>query len=223
MRKILVGAVVSAAILTAVFSSASAEDPAPDWKAVGDALGVAGKVLPDGTYRIDIPRKDPPLTNEFGFTMPPSMVLTYAAFTGTPGDATVVGDTCVLGEEVNPVVDALRSGGLEVVAIHNHMLGGTPNFIFLHFQGRGSGVALAAPIRKAWDEMKKAHPLPKRERGKAPTPDWKAVSDALGRPGTVLDDGMHKFGLARPHLGTTLDGRPIPAGSASLPAIAASR
>jgi hypothetical protein len=198
----------------ALGSGASAEDPAPpDWGPVGRILGVPGKVLPDGTYRTDVPRKDPPLRNEFGFPMPPSSVLTYAAFAGTPADSTVLGDTCLLGEEVNPVIDALRSGGIEIVAIHNHMLGGTPNFIFLHFQGRGAAASLATTIRKAWEEMRKPHPLPERRHAAAPSPDWKAVSEAMGRPGTLLDDGMYKIGLPRPHLGATLDGRPVPAGA----------
>ena len=140
------------------------------------------------------------------------MVLTYASFAGTPADATVVGDTCMLGEEVNPVIDALRAGKLEVVAIHNHMLGGTPNFIFLHFQGKGDAKALARSIRAAWDEMKKEHPLPNREHGEAPKPDWKAVSDAVGLPGSLQKDGMFKISLPRPKLGTTLDGRSLPAG-----------
>jgi hypothetical protein len=181
------------------------------WEAVGKILRVPGKLLPDGTYRIDVPRASPQLRNEFGFPVPPSMVLTYAAFAGTPSDATVVGDTCMLGEEVNPVIDALRAGKLEVVAIHNHMLGGTPSFIFLHFQGRGDAQDLARTIREAWDEMEKEHPLPERKPAPAPKPDWQAVGKIL-RPGTLLPDGTYKVSLARPDLGTGLDGRPLPAG-----------
>jgi hypothetical protein len=182
------------------------------FEAVGEILGAEGKTLPDGTYRIDVPRTSPPLRNEFGFPVPPSMVLTYAAFAGTPADATVVGDTCMLGEEVNPVIDALRAGDLEVVAIHNHMLGGTPNFIFLHFQGRGDARALARAIRKAWDEMGKEHPLPERKPAPAPRPDWEEVSKALGKKGVLTEDGTYKFALPRPHLGTGLDLRALPAG-----------
>ena len=194
-------------------SVARSQEPAkPDWKPVGEILGASGKVLPDGTYRIDVPRTSPQLRNEFGFVVPPSMVLTYAAFAGTPMDATVVGDTCMLGEEVNPVIDALRAGKIDIVAIHNHMLGGTPNFIFLHFQAKGDALALARTIRAAWDLMKKEHPLPKREHAEAPKPDWKAVSEAVGLPGSMQDDGMFKLMLPRPELGTSLDGRPLPAG-----------
>ncbi|MEO6594144.1 MAG: DUF1259 domain-containing protein [Planctomycetota bacterium] len=184
----------------------------PDWNAVGTVLGAPGKVLPDGTFRIDVPRADPPLRNEFGFVVPPSMVLTYAAFTGTPERAFVVGDTCMLPEEVNPVLDALRQGNLEIVAIHNHMLGGTPNFIFLHFQGSGSALAIGKAIRAAWDRMGKT-PAPKKPPAATPPkPDWKAVSEAMGLPGTMMADGMYKVTLPRPHLGTKIDAKDLAAG-----------
>ena len=183
-----------------------------DWTAVGTVLGTAGKVLPDGTFRIDIPRTDPPLHNEFGFRVPPSMVLTYAAFTGTPEKALVVGDTCMLPEEVNPVLDALRQGNLEVVAIHNHMLGGSPAFIFLHFQGSGDGTAMAKAIRAAWDQMGKTPAPAKPPAATPPKPDWKQVSELMGLPGSLMPDGMYKVALPRPWLGTKIDGQGLAAG-----------
>jgi len=194
-------------------SSAHAQQaPGPDWTPVGTALGVMGKVLPDGTYRIDIPRTDPPLRNEFGFPVPPSMVLTYAAFTGTPEKATVFGDTCMLPEEVNPVLDALRKGNLEVVAIHNHMLGGNPNFIFLHFQGSGGAVVMAGAIRAAWEQMGRTPAAKAPAAATPPKPDWKVVSELMGLPGTLQKDGMYKVALARPWLGTKMDGSDLPTG-----------
>jgi uncharacterized protein DUF1259 len=199
-------------LLLAACTAATAQDKpqASDWTAVGDILGKPGKVLPDGTFRIDVARTDPPLKNEFGFVVPPSSVLTYAAFCGTPADATVVGDTCSLGEEINPVIDALRAGGIEIVAIHNHMLGGSPNFVFLHFQGRGDAAALAKCVRSAWDQLGKKHPQPDRKPGEAPKLDGKAISEALGLPGAAQVDGMYKIGLPRAHLRPTLDGRALP-------------
>jgi Domain of Unknown Function (DUF1259) len=187
--------------------------PASDWSAVGAALDKPGKVLADGTYRVDVPRTEPVLRNEFGFVIPPSMVLTYAAFVGTPADATVVGDTCALGEEINPVIDALRAGKVEIVAIHNHMLGGSPAFVFLHFQGRGDALALARTIRRAWDQLGKPHPLPERKPAAAPHVDGAAIAAALGLTGAMTADGMFKVVLARPQLGTALDGRPLPGGA----------
>jgi hypothetical protein len=199
-------------ILVACSSVARQEAPA-DWSGVSEVLGNPGKLLADGTYRIDVPRADPPLVNEFGFVVPPSMVLTYAAFSGSPADATVIGDTCSLGEEINPVIDALRAGDLEVVAIHNHMLGGSPNFVFLHFQGRGDAIALARTIRGAWDQLGKEHPKPDRRPSAAPQLDGEAISHVMGLPGSMTSDGMYKIVLPRPLLGTTLDGRSLPAGA----------
>lgn len=184
----------------------------PDWKPVGELLGQEGIVLPDGTFRIDIPRTEPTLTNEFGFVVPPSMVLTYAAFTGTPERAFVVGDTCMLPEEVNPVIDALRTGNLEVVAIHNHMLGGSPNFIFLHFQGAGTAIDMAKAIRAAWDRMGNQQPPDAPPKKAPPAPDWQEVSSAIGLPGAMQKDGMFKIALPRPQLGTTIDAGNLPAG-----------
>jgi hypothetical protein len=199
--------------LFAVASTGPAGAPeAPDWSAVGELLGQPGKVLPDGTFRIDVPRTEPQLRNEFGFVVPPSMVLTYAAFTGTPEQATVVGDTCMLPQEVNPVLDELRRGDLEIVAIHNHMLGGDPEFIFLHFQGSGPALPIAKAIREAWDRMGKQPPPERPQAATPPKPDWEAVAAALELPGSRQPDGMFKISLPRPQLGTKLDGKPLPAG-----------
>jgi len=192
----------------------AAQQPMPgaDWKPVGAVLGEEGSVLPDGTFRIDVPRKEPTLRNEFGFVVPPSSVLTYAAFTGTPERAIVVGDTCMLPEEVNPVIDELRKGNLEVVAIHNHMLGGSPTFIFLHFQGSGAALGMAKAIRAAWDQMGKQPAAAAPAVATPPAPDWKAVSDTVGLPGAMQRDGMFKIVLPRPQLGTAIEGRRLPAG-----------
>lgn len=200
----------AALLLFALAPSLTAQ--AADWSPIGLALGKPGKVLADGTYRVDVPRTEPVLRNEFGFVIPAAMVLTYAAFVGTPADCTVVGDTCSLGNEINPVIDALRAGKIEVVAIHNHMLGGSPNFVFLHFQARGNALALANTIRKAWEQLGKAHPQPERKPAAAPRVDGAAISEALGLPG-AMTDGMYKVVLPRPHLGTTLDGRALPGGA----------
>ena len=70
----------------------------------------------------------------------------------------VMGDTVMLGSEVNPVIDALRAGGIEVVALHNHMLGEQPQIMFMHYQGEGDADALARTVRRAIDQLgKRSH------------------------------------------------------------------
>ena len=80
----------------------------------------------------------------------------WAAFAGKQADAHIAGDMAMLEHEVNPVIKALRAHNLEVVAVHNHMLGDTPRIMFLHYYGRGPAPPLAAGFRAALDQLGKA-------------------------------------------------------------------
>jgi hypothetical protein len=76
-------------------------------------------------------------------------VNTWAVFAGSPDDAVVDGDFAMLDVEVQPVLKALRRGGIDVVAIHNHMIGEQPQLVFLHFWGRGRATDLASTLAAA--------------------------------------------------------------------------
>lgn len=78
-------------------------------------------------------------------------VNTWAAFAGTDEDAVVDGDFAVSEDELQPVLKALRAGGVNIVAIHHHMSGETPRILFLHYWGRGKAADLAATVKKALD------------------------------------------------------------------------
>ena len=80
---------------------------------------------------------------------------TWAAFAGTADAAHVAGDVAMLDYEVNPVISALRSHGLEVVALHHHMLGDDPHVIFLHYYGSGPADRLAMGFRAVLDRLGK--------------------------------------------------------------------
>jgi hypothetical protein len=80
---------------------------------------------------------------------------TWAAFVGTNDDAAVAGDIAMLENEVNPVLKALRSNGLDVVAIHHHMINTQPMIIFLHYWGRGPAEKLATGFKAAVDQLGK--------------------------------------------------------------------
>jgi hypothetical protein len=82
-------------------------------------------------------------------------VNTWAAFAGTDDDAVVDGDFAMLDEELQGVLKALRKAGIDVVAIHHHMAGETPQYLFLHYWGRGRAEALARGVRAALDTQKK--------------------------------------------------------------------
>ncbi len=83
---------------------------------------------------------------------------TWAAFYGTDAEAEVAGDVAMLGNEITPVLKALRSHGLDVVAIHQHMTDTRPMVYFLHYWGRGPAEQLASGFKAALDQLGKAHP-----------------------------------------------------------------
>ncbi|OCX51894.1 hypothetical protein BEL04_17985 [Mucilaginibacter sp. PPCGB 2223] len=80
---------------------------------------------------------------------------TWAAFTGSMERAHIAGDIAMLESEVNPVIRSLRSNGIEVVAVHHHMLGDEPHMIFLHYLGTGPAAELAKSFRQALDQLGK--------------------------------------------------------------------
>lgn len=108
-------------------------------------------------YKITIGRDDLKLT-EMGAPINARMGLnTWAAFVGTNEQAAIAGDVAMLASEVQPVLKALRKGGLDVVAIHHHMTGTDPTVFFLHYWGTGPAEKLAAAFKAAVNETGKAN------------------------------------------------------------------
>ena len=104
-------------------------------------------------YKITIGRDDLKL-KDMGATINARMGLnTWAAFYGTNENAAIAGDVAMLGNEVTPVLKALRSHGLDVVAIHNHMIGTQPAVIFLHYWGQGKADDLATGFKATLDQL----------------------------------------------------------------------
>jgi hypothetical protein len=107
------------------------------------------------TIKYTIGRKDLTVL-AMGAEMTSSIGLnTWAAFTGSMEEAYIAGDIAMLDHEVNAVIKTLRAHDLEVVAVHNHMLGDKPHIIFLHYLGTGPATTLAHGFRAALDELGK--------------------------------------------------------------------
>jgi len=106
-------------------------------------------------YKITIGRNDLSL-KDMGATINSRMGLnTWAAFYGNDSDSVVAGDIAMVESEVNPVLKALRSNGIDVVAMHHHMIGTQPTIIFLHYWGKGDAQKLARGVRAAVDVLGK--------------------------------------------------------------------
>jgi hypothetical protein len=90
---------------------------------------------------------------EFGGSMG---LTTWAAFAGDDKLASIDGDFAMTTAEVQPVLRALRAAKIHVVALHNHMIGETPAYFFVHFWGKGSAADLARGFRAALDAQTRA-------------------------------------------------------------------
>ena len=108
-------------------------------------------------YKITVGRDDLKL-KEMGAPINSRMGLnTWAAFYGSDANAEVAGDVAMLSQEVTPVLKALRSNGLNVVAIHHHMTTTQPTIYFLHYWGTGPADKLADGFKAALNELGKGH------------------------------------------------------------------
>lgn len=114
-------------------------------------LGAKGQVN-SGMYKATIGRK----ATMHGKTVGNQMgVNTWAAFAGNDEAAFVDGDFAMIEQEVQPVLKALRKAGINIVAIHNHMTQEEPQYIFLHYWGKGRAVDLAKGLKSALDTQRR--------------------------------------------------------------------
>jgi hypothetical protein len=121
-------------------------------------IGVKGQAN-GGVYQFGVPRRDSikmagmPLT-----PVGPLGVATAIGFQPTgDGKAAITGDFVMTAEEVNPVIKALRAGGIEITALHSHMLDEEPRLFFMHFWANDDAIKLAQALRAALDKMANAN------------------------------------------------------------------
>jgi hypothetical protein len=135
--------------------AASAPPPAVDLDTaqLDQIIGVKGQAN-GGVYQFAVPRRDP--VTENGMQMIPVGPMGVAIAIGFQptggGKAAITGDFVLSGEEVNPVIRALRTNGIDVTAVHSHMLDEQPRLFFLHFWANDDALKLARGLRAALDK-----------------------------------------------------------------------
>jgi hypothetical protein len=124
-----------------------------------DAIMGSKGEMSKGVYKYTIGRPDV-ILKEHGIPISTFMGFnTWAAWQGTPEKAAVAGDFTMLENEVEPVIKKLVENGIEVVAVHNHMVQEEPKVFFLHYWGVGPAEQLAKGLRAALDETGKGKPM----------------------------------------------------------------
>jgi hypothetical protein len=190
-------ALAVAAVLAATPGVAFAADD--DWQAqVGQALGKPGSAMAGGVYRVSLPRTDLKATLD-GVELKPGFALGgWLAFEKMGNEGMVMGDLVLTMDEVNPVMTKLAASGIEITALHNHLLRNQPFTMYLHVLGQGDPVKLAAALHTALGESKT--PLSTAAAPAAAPPpidlDTAAIDQILGAKGTN-NGGVYQFGIPR--------------------------
>ena len=181
-----------------------------DWKNVDAELGKTAS-LSGEVHRYGFPRSDLQVSVD-GVSVRPALALGgWLAFQPAAGQAMVMGDLVLLDTEVNPVMQKLLDSGIAVTAVHNHLLRGTPPTLYMHVEGHGDPVKLAAALRSALSLSK----TPLGPPVAAPTPpapvdlDSAQLEQIMGVKGQA-NGGVYQFSV--PRVG------PIKEGGMALPA-----
>ena len=181
------------AVALAIAITANAQEI--DWKKVDAAIGKTAAVSGE-VHRYGFPRSDLQVTVD-GVAIRPTLALGgWAAFQPMRGEAMVMGDLVLLETEVNPVMAKLLEGGIDITAVHNHLLRANPETFYMHIGGHGDPVKMAETIRSALALSKTPFNAP----APAPTPaidlDIAQLDQIIGIKGTA-NGGVYQFNVPR--------------------------
>jgi biotin operon repressor len=190
-------ALLSAAAFIALFPQAAFASEA-QWKPVAEALGKSGTEMAGGVYRVGLPRTDLQVTLDNVSIRPTFALGSWVAFSGMGNEAMVMGDLVLTEDEISPVMKKLEESGMEITAIHNHLLRARPSTLYMHVFGHGDPITLARNIHDALL-------LSKTPLGDSPAPagtppnidlDTAMIDRTLGAKGNVAG-GVYQIGISR--------------------------
>jgi Domain of Unknown Function (DUF1259) len=177
----------------------SAQPVQVNWTAVEQAMGRTGAMQPGDVYKFGLPRSDLTVTVDRIQVKPALALGSWVAFKATSSGAIAMGDLVLRDDEIEPVMAKLGEGGIDVTALHNHVLRENPRVYYMHIHGTGDAVQLAQAIH-AGIGLTKTPPPPTG----APAPaagalglDTAQIAQALGHSGKV-NGGVYQVSVARP-------------------------
>jgi len=184
-------------LVTAVAFPTLATTAEIDWKKVDAALGKTAAVSGE-VHRYGIPRSDLHVTLD-GVALKPAVALGgWVAFAPMHGEAMVMGDLVLLESEITPVMTKLLDGGLDITAVHNHILRASPATFYMHVGGHGDPEKMAAVIRSALSGSSTPFDAQATTAGPAPAVDLDTakLDEIMGVKGTA-SGGVYQFAVPR--------------------------
>lgn len=184
-----------ALMLMIVAGRAAAGSPL-DTNSIQSALGLSGKMMPGGVYRVSLPRSDLHVCVD-GIPLQTAFALGgYAVYEPTAAGALVMGDLPLLQSEVTAVQASLLRSGFDITALHNHLLRDTPHIMYMHYMKTGDPVAISRELRDAL----KSTGMPFAPHAARPPTVFSYASQidtALNVKGNA-HDGIYSVSIARP-------------------------
>src|SRR5215472_4330560 len=185
-----------ATVGTICASTSMADAQAIDWQKVDDAFGRKAAVISGDAHRYGFPRTDLNVTLD-GVTIKPALALGgWVAFKPMHGDAMVMGDVVLLENEIKPVMTTLIENGIEITAVHNHLLRANPATFYLHVGGMGDPVKMATAIHTALAQTKTPLAAPAASTQPAIELDTAQLDQIIGVKGQA-NGGVYQFGVPR--------------------------
>jgi hypothetical protein len=214
MRHAAISLLVSGLVVSglALASAGAAGAQEVDWKQVDTALGRSAAVSGD-VHRYGFPRTDLSVTLD-GVTIRPAFALGgWVAFKPMHGGVMIMGDLVLLETEVNPVMAKLIEGGVEVTAVHNHLLRANPATFYMHVGGHGDPVKIAETIHAALGASKTPLAPPAAAAAAPPAIDLDTakLDEIIGAKGQA-NGGVYQFGVPRRDPITENGAQIVPAG-----------
>jgi hypothetical protein len=187
--------VLAAALALALTGTATAQEV--DWQKVDDAFGRKAAVTAD-VHRYGFPRSDLQVTLD---SIPIKTALAlggWIAMKPAHGGVMAMGDLVLLETEINPVMAKLIEGGLDISAIHNHVLRGSPATFYMHVAGHGDPVKVAKAIHDALASGSKTPMTPAAPPATQPAIDLDIaqLDQIIGVKGNP-NGGVYQFGVPR--------------------------
>src|SRR5882757_8423711 len=172
------------ATVTAILMTGAAVSAEIDWTQVDQAIGKKGALQAGGVYRFGLPRSDFKVTVD-GVAIKPTLAFgSWVAFLPEGNNAMVMGDLVLTDEEISPVMKRLIDDGLEITAIHNHLLRTSSPVFYMHIGGNGDPVKLAQSVHAALALSKTPLSQPAAAPPAPVELDTAAIEKTLGFKGT---------------------------------------
>jgi hypothetical protein len=174
----------------------AAATPSSNWKAVDDAMGRQGQDQPDGAHKYSMPRSDLKVTLD-GVELKAGFALgSWTAFQKMGNQSDVMGDLVLTESEISPVMQRLTESGIEITALHNHLVRSNPPVMYMHIGGHGDAAKLATAIHDALSLTKTPPTAPPASLNNELGFDAKQIDNLLGREGKN-NNGIYQFAVPR--------------------------